>query len=119
MFGHAFPEPVHDEFFVQNFIQNELQNETPIANMHGDFHFWQVEESYRDQSSWVRLQLSGEAFEPPTIFHVLANGKKMPTNQAFQWDRQLLWPGNCPHCKHWVPGTAVHQDINGDCVEVI
>ena len=120
LFGHAFPEPVHDEFFVplQNFIQNELNNETPFAYYQGDFHFWQVEENFRDQSSWIRIQLAGEGFEPPTIFTVVSNGENVPTSQAFLYDRQLLPPGVCPHCKHWVPGTAVHKGIFGDCEEI-
>lgn len=96
LFGHANPKVRHNEFFVplRRFVQTELNNTIPMLYLNGDKHEWLHEDSFLDQESFLRIMLTGGSSEPPLKIMVQANGKVMPPNQTFLYDRQLSLTDN-------------------------
>jgi Calcineurin-like phosphoesterase len=89
IFGHANPNTRHDLFFqpLKVFIRDELK--TPVLYINGDKHEWMYEPNFYGQNSWLRITVSGLAADPPLKVVVNANGKLVPTREAFAIDRRL------------------------------
>jgi hypothetical protein len=93
-----------------DFVRDELQNGTPILFLHGDTHVWDYEPAFYGQPSYLRINIAGEAIEPPTIIKINESGQNDPTNVAFQYDRQF------PSCRFllFFPGVFVSRYLFGN-----
>jgi hypothetical protein len=91
IFGHANPVIAHNAFFLplQEFIKNKLQNGIPILYLNGDKHVWNYQPDFLNQTSLLRITLTGGSKEPPLKLIVKADGNQIKPMAAFKHDRQL------------------------------
>jgi predicted phosphodiesterase len=91
IFAQAYPSSHHRAFFepFQAFVRDELQNRLPILYLHGDLHYWLYEPNFYDQSSFLRIMVTGQTVDPPVRIGVRATGDKSSTKDAFEIDRRL------------------------------
>lgn len=93
IFGHAFPVPHHDPFFVpmRQYIDAHLNNKVPIMYLNGDYHFFQNQKNYLGFSNFQRLQVAQGTAQPPLKIAVTASNDPMwNATEAFSHDR-MLW----------------------------
>lgn len=89
--AHATNSPDNTKFFhpMRDYIQNELGNTIPILHLNGDTHIWKYEPNYFGQPSWLRINLEGEAREPPLKVMVDGSFSVNTVREAFSYDRGL------------------------------
>lgn len=91
IFGHADPGARHEAYFqpLATFIASELKNNLPVLYLNGDGHKWRYQPSFYDQSSWLRIMVTGLGEEPLLKVTVSADGRYVDPQQAFAIDRRL------------------------------
>jgi hypothetical protein len=89
IFGHCNPASSHDDFFepLKRYIRDDLHNLLPILYLNGDAHAWKYQESFKRQSSWLRITVEGGTRNPPLQVTVVNSGTT-PAD-VFTSDRQL------------------------------
>ena len=92
LFGHADPNYRHADFFqpLVAFIENDLQNSVPIVYIHGDGHRWDYRQSWFNQSSLLRIMVTGGASEPPLKIVIDGDGSETDPAAVFAYDRELV-----------------------------
>jgi hypothetical protein len=89
LFSHAMPKSENDAFYdaLQDLFNNELNSFHPVLFINGDGHYWELEDYFRGESNFRRLQVRGEAAEDPTMIRVVATGEHQDVAEAFEYYR--------------------------------
>jgi len=90
MFGHSGPLNHHAVFFndLSDFFRYELRDSLPMLYVQGDYHRWDVKQSFYGRSSWMKITVEGEAREAPTRLRISSTGTWQDPRDAFQYQRR-------------------------------
>lgn len=92
IFAHADPNSNHAPFFtpLTDFISTTLNNQLPILYMNGDEHVWKYQPDFYQESSFLRIMLTGETANPPLKMTIQGgHSTHLPLSEIFVYDRQL------------------------------
>ncbi len=65
------------------------EDSIPILYINGDAHVWDVSRNFYDQSSFLRIQLTGGTIEPPLKVMVNASSSNNGVGKTFTYNRRL------------------------------
>lgn len=91
IFYHANPGPPTRPFFkpLRHFIGNDLNHTTPVLFLNGDAHKWMYQPRFYNESSLLRVTVTGLADEPLLKVRITSDGLYHDPTQAFVMDRRL------------------------------
>jgi hypothetical protein len=91
LFYHANPGPQTRPFFkpLRHFIGNDLNHTIPVLFLNGDAHRWMYEPRFYNESSLLRVTVTGLAVEPLLKVTIASDGIYHDPTEAFAFDRRL------------------------------
>lgn len=91
IFYHANPGPPTRPFFkpLRHFIGNDLNHTTPVLFLNGDAHRWMYQPRFYNESSLLRVTVTGLAEEPLLKVKITSDGLYHDPTLAFAMDRRL------------------------------
>lgn len=91
LFYHANPGPHTRPFFkpLRHFIGNDLNHTIPVLFMNGDAHKWMYQPRFYNESSLLRVTVTGLAVEPIIKVSIPMDGLYQDPTKAFIIDRRF------------------------------
>lgn len=91
LFYHANPGPHTRPFFkpLRHFIGNDLNHTIPVLFMNGDAHRWMYQPRFYNETSLLRITVTGLAVEPLLKVTIPMDGIYQDPTRAFLIDRRL------------------------------